>query len=108
MNKGSDLPNSCPQDPAGCFGLARVDPVLEIPVATTPRAARALTPLEIVVAQHALAIIQCEIGVEMWLRKNTEKEITHIIAETRMRCAKPLEAHTYCYAIKRKWRKKDT
>jgi hypothetical protein len=37
--------------------------------------------LEIVVAQHALAIIQCEIGVEMWLRKNTEKEITHIIAE---------------------------
>ena len=39
------------------------------------------TPLEILVAQHALAIIQCEIGVEMWLRKNTEKEITHIIAE---------------------------
>ncbi len=39
------------------------------------------TPLELLVAQHALAIIQCEMGVEMWLRKNTEKEITHIIAE---------------------------
>jgi hypothetical protein len=37
--------------------------------------------LEFVVAMHALAIIQCEIGVEMWLRKNTEREITHIIAE---------------------------
>jgi Protein of unknown function (DUF3800) len=39
------------------------------------------TALEISVAQHALAIIQCEIAVEMWLRKNTEKEITHVIAE---------------------------
>ncbi len=39
------------------------------------------TALEFAVAMHALAIIQCEIGVEMWLRKNTEREITHIIAE---------------------------
>jgi Protein of unknown function (DUF3800) len=39
------------------------------------------TPQEIAVAAHAMAIIQCEIGVELWLRANTEKEITHIIAE---------------------------
>ncbi len=39
------------------------------------------TPQEIAVAIHALAIIQCEIGVEMWLRRHTEREITHIIAE---------------------------
>jgi len=36
---------------------------------------------EIAVAIHALAIIQCEVGVELWLRKHTEKEITHVIAE---------------------------
>jgi hypothetical protein len=28
-----------------------------------------------------MAIIRCELGVEFWLRTNTEKEITHIIAE---------------------------
>jgi hypothetical protein len=39
------------------------------------------TALEFAVAMHALAIIQCEIGVEMWLRKYIEREITHIIAE---------------------------
>ena len=39
------------------------------------------TPQEIAVAAHAMAIIQCEIGVELWLRTNTEREITHIIAE---------------------------
>jgi hypothetical protein len=37
--------------------------------------------LEIEVARHAMAIIQCEIGVELWLRKNFPNEITHIIAE---------------------------
>jgi hypothetical protein len=42
---------------------------------------RAHTPLEISVAMHAMAIIQCEIGVELWLRLNTKMEITHIIAE---------------------------
>ena len=40
------------------------------------------SPQEVAVARHAMAIIQCEIGVEHWLRANTEKEITHIIAES--------------------------
>lgn len=50
---------------------------------------------EIDVAQHAMAIIQCEVGVELWLRKNTEREITHIIAENNdeVRLA-AREAHT--------------
>lgn len=39
------------------------------------------TPQEIAVAIHALAIIQCEIGIELWLRKHTQKEITHVIGE---------------------------
>jgi len=39
------------------------------------------TQQEIDVAAHAMAIIQCEFGVELWLRTNTEKEITHIVAE---------------------------
>jgi hypothetical protein len=36
---------------------------------------------EIEVAAHAMAIIQCEIGLELWLRTKTEEEITHVIAE---------------------------
>ena len=39
------------------------------------------TAAEIVVAQHAMAIIQCEMAVEIWLREKTKKEIAHIIAE---------------------------
>jgi hypothetical protein len=39
------------------------------------------TQQEVDVAAHAMAIIQCEIGVELWLRTNTKKEITHIVAE---------------------------
>ena len=39
------------------------------------------TPQEVAVAAHAMAIIQCEVGVELWLRRETEKEITHIVAE---------------------------
>jgi hypothetical protein len=51
--------------------------------------------LEVQVAQHAMAIVQCEVGVELWLRKNTEREITHIIAENNddVRLA-AREAHT--------------
>jgi hypothetical protein len=50
---------------------------------------------QIDVAQHAFAIIQCEIAVELWLRKHTEREITHIIAENNdeVRLA-AREAHT--------------
>lgn len=33
------------------------------------------------VAIHAMAIIQCEIGVELWMRNNAPDEIVHIIAE---------------------------
>ena len=33
------------------------------------------------VAIHAMAIIQCEMGVEMWMRNNAPTEIVHIIAE---------------------------
>jgi uncharacterized protein DUF3800 len=36
---------------------------------------------EVEVAIHAMAIIQCEISVELWMRHNTENEITHLIAE---------------------------
>lgn len=39
------------------------------------------TDLEMSVAIHAMAIIQCEIGVELWMRANTRNEITHLIAE---------------------------
>jgi Protein of unknown function (DUF3800) len=50
---------------------------------------------QIDVAQHAMAIIQCEVAVELWLRKHTEKEITHVIAENNdeVRLA-AREAHT--------------
>ena len=34
---------------------------------------------EVDIAAHALAIIQCEIGIELWMRKYTTGEITHII-----------------------------
>jgi hypothetical protein len=39
------------------------------------------TQQEVDVAAHAMAIIQCEIGVELWLRAKTEREITHIVSE---------------------------
>jgi len=37
--------------------------------------------IEVTVAMHALSIVQCEIGIELWMRANTYNEITHIIAE---------------------------
>lgn len=37
--------------------------------------------LEIAVAQHAMGIIQCAIGIEFWMRQHAPSEITHMIAE---------------------------
>jgi hypothetical protein len=50
---------------------------------------------ELSVAAHAMAIIYCEMGVEVWLRNKTEKETTHIVAEnnTEVQSAAK-EAHT--------------
>lgn len=37
--------------------------------------------IEITVGMHAMAIIQCEIGIELWMRNNTENEFIHVVAE---------------------------
>lgn len=37
--------------------------------------------LEIAVSQHAMAIAQCAIGTELWMREFTTDEVTHMIAE---------------------------
>lgn len=63
------------------LGIMQKARFIEALVQEAIRAGKRHTPQEIAAATHALAIIQCEIGVEMWLRKHTQKEITHIIAE---------------------------
>ncbi len=64
------------------FGLPIcIGPVTKAKVTADLLADEPRTPFEISVTLHALAIIQCEMGIEMWMRKNTTNEITHIIAE---------------------------
>jgi hypothetical protein len=46
-----------------------------------PETGKPHTQQEVAVAAHAMAIIQCEIAVELWLRRETKREITHIVAE---------------------------
>jgi hypothetical protein len=44
LNQGFNLPNVFLHDLTNCFGLARVEPVLEIPVAIAAGTARAFGP----------------------------------------------------------------
>jgi len=44
LNQGFNFPNLCAHDPTDRFGLARVEPVLEISVPVARRAARAFSP----------------------------------------------------------------
>jgi hypothetical protein len=61
-----------------CIGMVRRS---EFPPKDFALAQRQHTQEEIDVATHAMALIQCEMSVELWMRANTEREITHIIAE---------------------------
>jgi hypothetical protein len=61
-----------------CIGMIQKDQ-FPLPAGTDKTNPEVLRRID--VAMHAMAIIQCEVGVELWLRKNTEREITHIIAE---------------------------
>jgi hypothetical protein len=39
------------------------------------------TPAQIALASHAVALAQCEMAVEFWMRKNAPKEVAVVIAE---------------------------
>jgi hypothetical protein len=58
-----------------CFGL--VEKSSFVPLNST----RSHSQLEITVGAHARAILLCELAVEVWMRSETDNEITHIVAE---------------------------
>jgi hypothetical protein len=70
--------------------LARVPADFDLPIAVgvieratfpAPADIAGHSPLEIAVAQHAMGIIQCAVGIELWMRQHAPSEITHLIAE---------------------------
>jgi hypothetical protein len=55
-----------------CYGMVKKSEFEESILIKNPR--RVLT-------SHAMAIVLCELNIERWMTKNTNNEITHIVAE---------------------------
>jgi hypothetical protein len=56
-----------------CFGRINKSMFEEVILTENPR--------KKILTSHAMAIVLCELSIEKWMRNNTDREITHIVAE---------------------------